>query len=192
MLTILSSSTFSLWRRRLLPMILSCQQMQALFASTRSFKVKRGASNLLRLSDKYLLVIPPRSLKARDCLYTSLWMNSFKKLDQFLSVFFRRTGSNYPLWPRHSTHKCFFCFFCFCLFVCFFFLWQLVRQAYPTGHCFTVDDITNGQCVCERHERKEEISNGQKFLPHKLHITLWLAPPLFFVVFTSRNLFYVC
>mgnify|MGYP006896107387 FL=1 len=76
MLTSLSSSIFSLWRRPLLPMIFSCRQMQALFASTTSFRVKRGTSDLLGLSNKDLLVIPlsikPRSLQASDCLWCDI------------------------------------------------------------------------------------------------------------------------
>ena len=76
MLTSLSSSIFSQWRRLLLPMIFSCRQMQALFASTTSFKVKRGTSDLLGLSNKDLLVVPlsikPKSLQARDCLWCDI------------------------------------------------------------------------------------------------------------------------
>ena len=86
-------------------------QMQALFASTTSFKVKRATSDLLGLSNKDLLVIPLSILteiltsqRLFVMWYASLWMNFFKKLDLFLSVFFRRTGSNYFLGPRNSTN----------------------------------------------------------------------------------------
>ena len=76
MLTSLSSSISSLWRRSLFPMIFSSRQMQALFASTTSFKVKRGTSDLPWLANKDLLVIPlsikPKSLHARDCLWCDM------------------------------------------------------------------------------------------------------------------------
>ena len=135
-------------------MIFLCRQMQALFASTTvtSFKVKRGTSDLLGLSNKDLLVIPlsikSRSLQARDSLWCDIlrseWIPS-RNLANSLAFELSFGASSlhtqmFLITARTAGVPHWTLFYC---------RWH---------HEWT---------VCERHERKEEICNGQKLLPQK-------------------------